>query len=215
LVAALAYRFGQLSSIGGPARPGIVHRLDRDTSGVMVVAKTDRAHLGLAKQFEQRTTEKHYTAIALGVADRDRDLIDLPIGVHPYQREKMAIRTQMPNAREARTFYEVTERYQGFCVIDARPQTGRTHQIRLHLAHIGCPVLCDRLYGGRSQITLGEIEDGREREPVVLSRQALHARRLKLRHPQTGDELVFESPLPADMAHLLDLLRQHRGIRRP
>jgi len=212
LAAALAYRFEQLSGVGGSTRPGIVHRLDRDTSGVIVMAKDDATHLALSAQFEQRTVEKQYTAIVWGVPDRDSDLIDLPIGAHPYQREKMAIRTTHPTAREARTFYHVERRFRGLALVRVLPKTGRTHQIRLHLAHIGCPVLCDRLYGGRSQITLGEILTGREDGPVLLERQALHAQRLKLIHPATGVPIEFTAPIPADMQRVLDKLIEHRSL---
>jgi 23S rRNA pseudouridine1911/1915/1917 synthase len=209
LTSALAFRFRQLSSVGGPTRPGIVHRLDRETSGVIVVAKTDQAHLGLAAQFEARTTEKEYTAIVFGSLDRDRDMIEQPIGVHPYHREKMAIRPDHPTTRDAKTFYEVVERFRGFAVVKVLPKTGRTHQIRVHLAHAGAPVLCDRLYGGRSQITLGEITGAGESE-VLLNRHALHARRLALTHPITNEPLEFVAPLPGDLEILLAALRMHR-----
>jgi len=211
LASALAHYCDQLSTVGGPARPGIVHRLDRDTSGVIVVAKNDRAHLDLASQFERRTTEKEYLAITIGTPDRDRDIITQPIGAHPYQREKMAIRADHTTTRQAETFYEVQQRFRGFASILAKPKTGRTHQIRLHLAHVGCPVLCDRLYGGRAQITLGEILTGREDDRVLLGRQALHACRIKLVHPQTRREMEFAAPLPADMTEVLRVLDQHRS----
>ena len=214
LVAALTHRFDQLSSVGGPARPGIVHRLDRDTSGVIVVAKTDRAHLVLADQFQERVVEKEYYAIVAGVPNHDRDLIEQPIGIHPYQRDKMAIRAGHSSSREARTFYEVQRRFVGFAAIRVLPKTGRTHQIRLHLAHVGCPILCDKLYGGRSQITLGEIREGREGGDVILDRQALHARRLKFRHPETGEFLEFEAPLPQELTNVLAELERYRGAKR-
>jgi len=210
LASALAFHFDQLSTAGGPTRPGIVHRLDRDTSGVMVIAKQDPIHYALADQFEQRETEKEYFAIVVGEPDRDRDWISQPIGPHPYQREKMAIRPGHPDARDATTFYEVTERFDGFAVLKVLPKTGRTHQIRVHLAHLRHPVLCDRLYGGRAQITRGEIELRREDDAVLLSRQALHARRLKVRHPITRQPLEFEAPIPADLQGVVDLLRQFR-----
>jgi len=214
LTAALAYHFDRLSSRGGAARPGIVHRLDRDTSGVLVVAKTDAAHLALAEQFEQRTTEKEYSAIVLRAPDRDRDIVDHPIGLHPTQREKMALRRDHSTSRDAQTFYEVAERFRGFALLRVFPKTGRTHQIRVHLMSIGCPVLCDRMYGGRAKITLEEIAE-QEAEPedghVLLSRQALHARRLKLRHPATGEPVEFTAPLPADMLATLESLRNHRA----
>ena len=122
LTSALAFHFENLSAAGGPTRPGIVHRLDRDTSGVMVVAKTDATHMRLAEQFEQRTTEKEYFAIVVGVPDRDRDLIDLPIGPHPSHREKMAIRRGRPDSRESQTFYEVIERFAGFAALQGAAQ---------------------------------------------------------------------------------------------
>ncbi|MCA9120691.1 MAG: RluA family pseudouridine synthase [Planctomycetales bacterium] len=211
LTSALAFRFGQLSSVGGPTRPGIVHRLDRETSGVIVVAKTDQAHLGLAAQFEARTTEKEYTAIVIGTLDRDRDVIEQPIGVHPYHREKMAIRPDHETTRDAKTFYEVIERFRGFALVKVLPKTGRTHQIRVHMAHAGAPVLCDRLYGGRSQITLGEIT-GDEETDVLLTRHALHARRLELTHPITNECVEFVAPLRDDMETLLATLRNYRSL---
>jgi 23S rRNA pseudouridine1911/1915/1917 synthase len=212
LTAALQFHFNQLSGVGGPARPGIVHRLDRDTSGVIVVAKTDEAHLRLARQFETRAVEKEYFALCAGVPDRDRDAIDLPIGLHPHQREKMAIRRDHATSRAAQTFYEVIERFEGFSALRVLPKTGRTHQIRLHLANIGCPVLCDRLYGGRSRITRGQISRDPSDEEVLLERQALHARRLKIVHPTTGAPLEFIAPLPADIEAVLAALRQFRSV---
>jgi 23S rRNA pseudouridine1911/1915/1917 synthase len=214
LASALAYHFQHLSSVGGAARPGIVHRLDRDTSGVLVVAKTNFAHLRLAAQFEARDVEKEYFAVLAGAPDRDRDVIDQAIGVHPYQREKMAIRAAHRSARDARTFYEVEERFDGLAAVKVFPKTGRTHQVRLHLAHIGCPVLCDRLYGGRARITRGEIRRQPDDDQVLLSRQALHARRLRLRHPVSDEPIQFESPLPEDLVRLLAELRQHRALPR-
>jgi 23S rRNA pseudouridine1911/1915/1917 synthase len=208
LASALSFHFRQLSSAGGPTRPGIVHRLDRDTSGVMVVAKTDTMHFALAAQFENRTTEKEYFAITAGVPDRDRDRIEQPIGVHPHQREKMAIRAGHSTSREAATFYEVLERFAGFAAVKVLPKTGRTHQIRVHLAHIGCPVLCDKLYGGRTEIKRSELIRGNHDDnTVVLARQALHAQRIKLAHPATGEPIEFTAPLPADLASVLHELR--------
>lgn len=211
LTAALAFHFKSLSSTGGPARPGIVHRLDRDTSGVIVIAKTDQAHVALAAQFEARTVKKEYFAITVGVPDRDRDLVEQPIGAHPHQREKMAIREGHGTSREACTFYEVQERFGSFAAVKVRPQTGRTHQIRVHLAYIGCPVLCDRLYGGRDQITRGELRGepagDLETNDVILARQALHATRIELRHPTTEAELVVKAPLATDMSRVLEALR--------
>ncbi len=242
LASALQYHFNHLSTIGGPARPGIVHRLDRDTSGVILVAKSDQAHAALAAQFEARTIEKEYFALVAGTPQRDRDVIDLPIGVHPYQREKMAVRRDASVSRPARSFYEVVERFDGFSAVRVLPKTGRTHQIRVHLDHVGCPVLCDRMYGGRAQITRGEIRRGGKKEEgkkgtgpicrngpegashkldlspfspdddhVLLSRQALHARRLCFKHPRSGDPVEIEAPLAADIAIVLDELRRYRS----
>jgi 23S rRNA pseudouridine1911/1915/1917 synthase len=218
LASALSFHFQQLSRVGGETRPGIVHRLDRDTSGVMVVAKTDRMHFALAAQFENRTTEKEYLAITAGVPDRDRDLVDQPIGMHPHQREKMAIRAGHSTSRDATTFYEVLERFAGFAVVKVLPKTGRTHQIRVHLAHIGCPVLCDKLYGGRASITRAELRKRgqasfsglleQEHGEIILGRQALHARRIRIAHPATGLPIEFSAPVPADLQGVLTELRQ-------
>jgi len=216
LAGALQYHFaGRLSGLGGPTRPGIVHRLDRDTSGAILVAKHDLAHGRLAGQFYRREVEKEYFAIVTGSPQRDRDVICLPIGVHPAQREKMAIRTTSFSGRPAETFYEVLERFVGFAAVRVIPKTGRTHQIRVHLDHLGCPVLCDRQYGGRSRITRAELrgEAPSAEAEVLLSRQALHAHRLTFLHPGTGQKLSVEAPLPDDLCKVLDELRQHRRLQ--
>jgi 23S rRNA pseudouridine1911/1915/1917 synthase len=207
LTAALAFHFQQLSTAGGPTRPGIVHRLDRDTSGVIVVAKSDPVHVDLASQFEVRTVEKQYFAIVAGNPDRDADVIEQPIGVHPYQREKMAIRSDHRTSRDARTFYEVQQRFGRFAAVAVVPKTGRTHQIRVHLVHVGCPVLCDPLYGGRDRVTRGELRGDLPDDIVLLDRTALHARRLTFSHPVTGERVTIEAPLPADLVAVLDELR--------
>lgn len=213
LAGALQFHFGgKLSTVGGPTRPGIVHRLDRDTSGVILVAKNDMAHSKLALQFQSRAIEKEYFALVAGTPDRDRDVIDSPIGFHPQQREKMAIRRDDPLSRSAHTFYEVVERFDGFAALAVHPKTGRTHQIRVHLGHIGCPVLCDRHYGGRAQITRGDIRRNASDNTVILDRQALHARRLRFTHPETGHRLDVTAPLPEDMAATLEELRRFRAL---
>ena len=201
LTSALAFRFKELSSIGGPTRPGIVHRLDRETSGVIVVAKNDATHLKLARQFENRAVEKEYFAIVQGVPDRDRDMIDQPLGVHPYQREKMASRAQHSSSRDAQTFYEVIDRFDGYATVRVFPKTGRTHQIRIHMAHVGCPILCDRLYGGRSRITKAQLNNraSDEGSAIVLDRLALHAVRLSITHPARDETVEFIAPLPEDI----------------
>lgn len=228
LTSALAYHFQHLSSFGGIQRPGIVHRLDRDTSGVIVIAKNDRAHQNLAAQFEQRTVEKEYLALVSPPPDRQRDWIDQPIGPHPYQREKMAIRHNHPAARAARTFFEVTERWGRFAQLKLLPKTGRTHQIRVHLQHLGCPILADKLYSGSRQVTrehlglrsienpnAGTDEPQADSQPadsqsadsqsadslagILLNRQALHARRLQFQHPVTKELISFEAEIPDDI----------------
>lgn len=213
LVGALQFHFGpSLSSTGGPLRPGIVHRLDRDTSGAILVARTDRAHSRLAIQFETRSIEKEYFAIVVGTPDRDSDIINRSIAVHPVHREKMTTVREESHGRTAQTFYEVVERFDGFAALAVRPKTGRTHQIRVHLAHAGFPVLCDRHYGSRSQITRGEIRRDPGDTTVLLERQALHARRLRFVHPRSGQPMEIEAPLPADMAAVLEELRQYRRV---
>jgi 23S rRNA pseudouridine1911/1915/1917 synthase len=207
LVAALAFHFEHLSTAGGPTRPGIVHRLDRDTSGVIVVAKSDPVHVALARQFELRTVEKQYFAIVAGNPDRDADVIQQPIGVHPSHREKMAIRSGHRTSREARTFYEVQQRFGRFATMKVVPKTGRTHQIRVHLVHAGCPILCDPLYGGRDRITIGELHGDHHDDTVLLDRTALHAQQLAFSHPISGQRLTVEAPLPADLVAVLEELR--------
>lgn len=214
LASALQFRFGPtLSSAGGLSRPGIVHRLDRDTSGAILVARNDQAHAKLAKQFASRSIEKEYFALVTGAPPYDRDMIDCPIGFHPRVREKMAVRHDGAQTRPAQTFYETVERFEGFSAVIARPKTGRTHQIRVHLNHLGCPVLCDRQYGHRSQITRGEIRRDPSDELVLLDRQALHARRLRFLHPFTSLPIEIEAPLPADITAVLAELRQYRSLK--
>jgi len=208
LTSALAFRFQSLSDVGGPTRPGIVHRLDRDTSGVIVIAKTNAVHVHLGEQFHDRKVSKEYFAITAGPVDRDRDVIDAPIGRHPYQRDKMAIREGDRTSKEATTFYEVVSRHGRFTQLRLRPKSGRTHQLRVHLAHIGSPVMCDRLYGGHSEISESELIGKRrkEDEPAILQRQALHARALTLTNPQSGEMMTFEAPLPDDLKRVVEIL---------
>jgi len=222
LAGALAYHFEALSLRGGPTRPGIVHRLDRDTSGVIIVAKHDQAHDALAAQFKARTVEKQYLAIVAGEPRFDQDIVNAPIGDHPKEREKKAIRAGHPSSREAVTHYEVVERFAGYALVRARPKTGRTHQIRLHLNHAGLPVLCDRLYAGRNPKKISELELipqgklGQDRlttglaEPF-LARHALHAHRLSIEHPTSGMRMEFEAPLARDMEQTLAALRRWRS----
>jgi 23S rRNA pseudouridine1911/1915/1917 synthase len=175
---------------------------------VIVIAKTNAVHTHLAQQFHDRTVEKEYFAITAGRIDRDRDVIDAPIGRHSYQRDKMAIREDHPTSRSASTFYEVISRHGRFTQVRLKPKTGRTHQIRVHLAHIGSPIVCDRLYAGHCEVTESFLRGQTQRpgEPIVLNRQALHARSLKLVNPQTGTEMTFEAPLPPDLTTVIERL---------
>ncbi len=214
LTSALAFHFKSLSSVGGPTRPGIVHRLDRDTSGVILVAKTDDAHQKLSKQFELRTVKKEYFAIVTPAPDRDRDVIDQPIGAHPYQREKKAIRENHSTSKNAWSYYEVVERFTGFASVKVKPRTGRTHQIRVHMAHVGCPVLCDRLYSGRAALRLQDLDrrSAVELDRTILQRQALHAHRIEFKHPVSGDSMILTAPLAADIQEMLEMLRRLRAV---
>ena len=216
LVSGLANHFDELSSVGGSVRPGIVHRLDRDTTGVIVIAKTDEAHRKLAQQFENRSIEKQYVCLCLGRVDRDRDTIDLPIGHHPSNRVKMAIREDGGNPKQASTYYEVMERFRRISYMRVRPKTGRTHQIRVHLAHIGNPVLCDRLYGAMSNVSRSFLVSGRDNLPeserdILLMRQALHAETIEFEHPSSGERMKVSAPLPEDMRDVVDALRADSG----
>jgi len=208
LAAAAAFHCERLSTVGGEARPGIVHRLDRDTSGAIVIAKTDPAHRRLTEQFAQRQVEKEYWALVTGRPDRDAERIDRPIGPHGKHREKMAIREGRPEARPAQTLIEVAQRFRACSLVKAFPTTGRTHQIRVHLLSLGHPILCDPLYGRAARITRDELlRGGPPGGPVVLRRLALHARRIKFAHPLTGNEVAVEAPLPEDLAGPLAMLR--------
>jgi 23S rRNA pseudouridine1911/1915/1917 synthase len=211
LVSALQHHFGpRLSSSGGPLRPGIVHRLDRDTSGAILVARHDQAHHQLAGQFQSRSIEKEYFALVVGTPEMDSDIIDRSIAVHPVHREKMTTVRGTDVGRAAQTFYRVTERFRGFAAVQALPKTGRTHQIRVHLAHVGLPVLCDRAYGHRAELTRGELSGDVGDSAVLLNRQALHAHRLRFRHPRSGEPMEIEAPLPGDMVTTLEALRKYR-----
>ncbi|HUX02418.1 MAG: RluA family pseudouridine synthase [Phycisphaerae bacterium] len=211
LVNAVAYHAESLSHAGGPWRPGVVHRLDRDTSGVIVFAKTDAAHVRLARQWEDRSIEKEYAAIVEGVPELDADVIEQPLGKDSHVRTRYAVRRD-GTGKDAASHYEVAETFDGFALLRVRPKTGRTHQIRVHLAHIGHRVVADRQYGSRDKLTLQEVARGRaEADEVLLARQALHAARLVLRHPRSGEPLVLEAPLPDDMARTLEALRRWRA----
>jgi 23S rRNA pseudouridine1911/1915/1917 synthase len=210
LVNALAFYSDKLSSGLGEFRPGIVHRLDRNTTGVMVVTKNDTAQWKIAKQFEQRKTKKSYLAIVHGVPELTADRINAPLGVHPRAREKYAIRPEI--GKEAITVYEVVESFRGFSLLKMTPKTGRTHQIRVHLSYIKHPIVGDDMYGGKL-VYPWQLQDGEPavQEPVI-NRVALHALTLEFKHPTTDEMMKFEAPLPKDMQHLLDMLRKYRRV---
>jgi 23S rRNA pseudouridine1911/1915/1917 synthase len=210
LVNALIARCGaSLSGIGGVRRPGIVHRLDKDTTGLMVVAKNDRAHQSLTAQFADHgrngAMERGYLALVWGVPNRPRGTIDAPIDRHPYAREKMAVRE---GGREAITHWEVHETFAGrdgkpvASLLACRLETGRTHQIRVHLAHVGHPVLGDSVYGPHFKTKASQLGPESQAALSALARQALHAYLLVIEHPRTGEILHWESPLPKDLVHL-------------
>ncbi|MBI3077237.1 MAG: RluA family pseudouridine synthase [Deltaproteobacteria bacterium] len=195
LVHALLAHCRDLSGIGGVLRPGIVHRLDRDTSGVLVVAKHDRAHSGLAAQFKAHTARRRYQAIVHSVPDQDAGRLATTVGRHPTQRKRMA--AGVSGGREAATRWRVLRRFTEHSLLELQPETGRTHQLRVHLSHLGHPVVGDPVYGRR-----------RGRLPAPIARQALHACLLGFTHPVTGAWMEFTAPLPADMEGLLKALEQ-------
>ena len=189
LVNALLYHVRTLAVAGGPVRPGIVHRLDKDTSGLLVVAKTNEAHFFLARQFREHKIDRTYEAIVRGVVQHDEGEIDKPVGRAFLNRKKIVVRPS--GGKPALTYFRVRKRFSQATWLEVRPRTGRTHQIRVHLAHLGHPVLGDSFYGIKS---------------VGMERQALHASRLGFVHPQTRERMVFECDLPADMHELIQRL---------
>jgi len=209
LVNALLGHTRTLSSAYGELRAGIVHRLDRDTSGVILAAKTDAAHAALAAQFEARTVEKHYLAVVEGEPEYDSDLIDAPLGRSRRNPEAVAVRR---DGKPAQTIYRVVRRFSGFAELDVQPLTGRTHQIRVHLAHIGHPIVADLLYSNRPALYRSELlgrRPGEDEEPLI-ERQALHARSIAIDHPLSGQRMVFEAPVPRDVERLLDAVAELR-----
>jgi 23S rRNA pseudouridine1911/1915/1917 synthase len=204
LVNALLYHCQDLGGINGILRPGIVHRLDKGTSGVMVVAKDDEAYHDLIRQFKNRNVEKVYLAIAHGEFGQSEGLIDSEIGRHPKERKRMSTLTK--KGRIAMTRWKRVENLDGFSFLEIYPQTGRTHQIRVHLSSIGHPLLGDPLYGRKGRP--GSIQDPVLKECVKrMNRQALHAYRLAFDHPRTRTRVQFEAPLPQDMQDVLEWLR--------
>jgi 23S rRNA pseudouridine1911/1915/1917 synthase len=210
LVNALLYHCKDLTGIGGELRPGIVHRLDKETSGAMVVAKTEPVLNHLAAQFKKRTVKKTYLALVRGPVKEDAGEIQLPIGRHQTHRKKMSVRSR--HARTAHTRWQVRERYENATLLAVTLKTGRTHQIRVHCAAIGHGILGDTVYGGRKQKTSRGVTDGAGNASAGPRRQMLHAWRLSFVHPVTGAEMNIESQVPKDMAEVLDGLKANREI---
>lgn len=238
LAGALQFHFDQLSDAAGQLRPGIVHRLDKDTTGVIVIAKNNQVHHRLSGQFERREVVKEYRAIVHRVLERDSDYIETYLRVHPKNRQKMSVCEPGGNAREANTFYETLERFEDFTYVRLLPKTGRTHQLRVHMAFLGHPIVSDALYGGQTPgAILGPPAETEERDADELdaeieedldastsssmeltddtskgwiNRQALHAFRLELTHPVSRERLIFEAPLPEDMEALLIALQNRK-----
>ncbi len=215
LVDALLTMGKVLSNIAGAERPGIVHRLDKGTSGVMVVAKTNEAHLHLARQFAERRVDKRYLAIIVGEPPFEHRVVEAALSRHPKDPEHFVVAAKTsPNAVEAITEIWVRERLDGFALVEAKPITGRTHQIRVHLQYLGFPVVGDEEYKGRTkafQLAQKRKEEALLKALTTLSGQALHAWRLCFRHPRTEECLSFEAPLPEDMKALLQLLQSRKG----
>lgn len=203
LMNALRFRLKKLATIGGPLRPGVVHRLDKDTSGTIVVALCDPAYYGLVRQFKKRTIDKRYLALVHGSPKADKGEISSGIGRSASDRKKMSTRTRRP--REAKTSWQALRRFRGATLISVRLATGRTHQIRVHLASIGHPVLGDKTYGKKTSIEV----DGKT---VRFPRQMLHAELLGFDHPATGALMEFKSPMPHDMQEAIEELEGNGGI---
>ncbi len=215
--ALIAHCGASLSGIGGVMRPGIVHRLDKDTSGLLVVAKTDAAHQGLSALFADhgRTGSllREYLALAWGALEPQTGMIDAPLGRHTHHREKMAV-LRGDKGRHAVTHWRVLEALGPVSLVACRLETGRTHQIRVHLAHIGHPLLGDAVYGAGFKTKAAHLSAPARQALQELGRQALHAATLGFEHPITGESLLFESPPPPDMLALIEALRNEIGVNR-
>lgn len=194
LVNALLNHCPALPGIGGYLRPGIIHRLDKDTSGLLVVSKTDLAHQGLSEQMKNRKIKRRYLALVHGNIREDKGLIDAPLGRDPKNRKKFAV---VPDGKKARTYYYTKERFGDYTLLEVELETGRTHQIRVHMAYIGYPVAGDPVYGPR-------------KNPLKLEKHALHAYQLCFMHPRTNEFLSFEVPLPESFEETLIFLRSRR-----
>ena len=213
LVNALAFHASQLSHGTAPFRPGIVHRLDKNTTGIMLVAKTDEAHWRLGLQFERRTLQKTYIAVVEGRLSLDGDVIDAPIGVHPVVREKFAVmvrENKIDIAKNAVTYYEVAERFRGYTLVQLQPKTGRTHQLRVHMSHLGHPIVGDTMYGGKPVSEHDLTGDGST--DSLIPHQALHAWKIRFRHPISEKQVEFEAPFHGRFKTIVQLLRKGRGL---
>jgi 23S rRNA pseudouridine1911/1915/1917 synthase len=206
LANALVYHFNELSGAAGRIRPGIVHRIDKETSGLLVVAKNDLAHIRLSEQFHDRNVFKMYVALVYGRVSQSIGDIEANIGRSPHNRTRMAV-LKGGAGRYAHTIFQVEDRYQEFSLLRVQIKTGRTHQIRVHLAHIGHPVVGDIVYGqGRENSIRDPI---RRKEIRLLGRHFLHAAQLEFVHPATGELMKFEAPMPAELTSFLSMLNQN------
>ncbi len=211
----LAYYANSLSHGEDPFRPGIVHRLDKNTTGIMLVAKTDEAHWRLSLQFERRTVVKTYLAVVEGTPQLDADIIDVPLLSHATIKDRFIVALSHPKlmhklAKNAVTEYEVAERFRGFALMHMRPKTGRTHQLRVHASYIGHPIVGDTFYGGHHVTEMSLTGAGAD--VPLTSQQALHAYRIRFTHPITDAAMELEAPPPHEMQHLIALLRAHRKL---
>ena len=211
LVNALLHRYPDLARVGIAYRPGIVHRLDKETTGIILVARTNLARYNLVEQFKSRKVEKEYLAVAVGDIAIHSDYIDLPLGRDPKNPEKMKV--DPVNGKPASSFYEVVEHFEDSCLVKIQLHTGRTHQIRVHMTHLGFPLVGDAVYGrGKNQKYSAKMKEAASAGKVlpVIDRHALHAWKLSFLHPESGERVYFEAPLPRDLEQLIEWLRAER-----
>lgn len=211
---AVAFHSGKLSGGDDPCRPGIVHRLDKNTTGVLLIAKTDESHWRISLQFERRTVKKEYFAVCEGRIALDGDVIDKPLSPHPSTTQRMILPTALPPRqamfKDAVTEYRVVKRYRGYTTVALYPRTGRTHQLRVHMMSIGHPIVGDTLYGAR-MVSEKELSGEGSDEPLI-THQALHARRLQLMHPIHEKPLILEAPISERIQRIVDLLEKFRTM---